>query len=101
MNPCSIVAALCLIGSLPAQQPVSEPADVSLVTVTAKSDHLELRRGRDLGVTMTITAGTIGAYFPYFFGDLVATFQAGFSVDIYTLQGDRASTASKGCAIDY
>jgi len=96
----SALVSLGLIGLLSAQQRESRSDKVPLVLVTAKPDHLEIRRGKDLGVTMTITAGLKGAYLPNFFGDWVATCQAGFSVEIVKLGGGTASTAEKGCAID-
>jgi hypothetical protein len=94
---------LCL-GSLGlTQQPRSElmGSDKRLVTVTTKPDHNDLRRGQDLGVTLTIEAGSDGAYLPNFFGDWLETCQSGFYVDIYTLQGSRASTSERGCAGDF
>jgi hypothetical protein len=96
-----ISALLCLsILSLPGQQPGGKPASgiEQLATVTATPDQKELKLGQDLGVTLTIKAGDRGAYIPNRFTDWDDTCQSGFDVDIYTLQGDRASTSSKGCA---
>jgi hypothetical protein len=73
---------------------------IQLATVTARPDHFILRRGEDLGVTLTIQAGSRGAYMPNFFADWDQTCQSGFSVDIYTRRGDRASTSVHGCAGD-
>lgn len=72
-----------------------------LVTVTTKPDHQHLQEGQNLGVTLTIKAGSYGAYLPNFFGDWDETCQSGFSVDIYTLQGNRASTSVRGCIGDF
>lgn len=69
-----------------------------LVTVSVYPDCLKLRPGDDLGVEVSITAGPQGAYMPNFFGDWFQTCRTGFSVDLFTLQGKRASEAPKGCA---
>lgn len=79
-------------------QPKLPPAGNSLVTVEAHPDRLQLRRGDDLGVEVSITAGPDGAYMPNFFGDWFRTCRTGFSVDIFTLQGKRASESTNGCA---
>jgi hypothetical protein len=68
-----------------------------LVTVSVNPDRLEVRLGDSLGVEVSITAGPDGAYMPNFFGDWFQTCRTGFSVDIFTLQGKRASESSKGC----
>jgi hypothetical protein len=94
---------LCLASVALAQQPRSKPmgGGEQLVTVTTKPDHQDLRRGQNLGVTLTINAGSDGAYLPNFFGDWDETCQSGFSVDIYTLQGNRSSTSVRGCIGDF
>jgi hypothetical protein len=101
MGRLAFLVLLRLVLLFSTQQPDSEPAEVPLATVVAKPDQLVLRRGRDIGVTMTITAGPRGAYLPNFFGDWDSTCQAGFSVRIVDLSGGSASTAVKGCAMDY
>ena len=69
-----------------------------LVTVSVRPDRLQLRPGDNLGVEVWITAGPDGAYMPNFFGDWFRTCRTGFSVDIFTLQGKRASESINGCA---
>ena len=85
-----------------APKPGGKLADGSeqLATVTATPDKWELRRGQDLGVTMKIQAGARGAYLPNHFTAWDDTCESGFSVDIYTPGGDRASTTVAGCAAD-
>jgi hypothetical protein len=72
-----------------------------LAAVTATPSQKELKLGQDLGVTLTIEAGNRGAYVPNSFKDWVDSCQSGFVVDIYSLQGDRASTGSKGCGSSF
>ena len=56
-------------------------------------------RGTDLvGVTVKLTAGPKGAWLPNHFGDFDETCRSGFSADIVTLDGKRASNTSKSCA---
>jgi hypothetical protein len=94
---------LCLASLSLAQHPGPKLTDGGerLVTVTAKPDHRDLRRGNDLGVTLTIKAGSDGAYLPDFFRDWDETCQSGFSVYVYTLQGNRASTTVRSCAASF
>jgi hypothetical protein len=95
----SFVAVAFLASILLPQEPQSKlPQDANrLVTVSVRPDRLKLRPGDDLGVEVTITAGPDGAYMPNFFGDFLHTCRTGFSVDIFTWQGKRASEATKGC----
>lgn len=99
-----ISALLCLpIPSLAGQQREGKPAGGvgRLATVTVTPSQKELKLGQDLGVTLTIEAGNRGAYVPNSFTDWVDSCQSGFVVDIYSLQGDRASTGSKGCGSSF
>lgn len=48
-------------------------------------------------MTITLTAGRKGAYLPNLFGDFDRNCQSGFAADIFTLQGERASSEAKGC----
>ena|ERR1700733_10112655 len=68
-----------------------------LATVTSTADYREVKAGQDLGVTVTIRAGNLGAYLPNHFTDWIDTCQAGFVVDIFTPDGVRASSDQKGC----
>ena len=68
-----------------------------LVPVTASVDHKVLRPGQDLGVTVTLTAGAKGAWLPNRFGDFDETCRSGFSADIFTPEGKRASDSNKSC----
>jgi hypothetical protein len=72
-----------------------------LATVTATPEHWKLKSGQDLGVTLTIKAGELGAYIPNHFKDWVDTCETGFVVNISTLEGARASTTPHGCARDW
>jgi hypothetical protein len=68
-----------------------------LVTVTASVDHKVLQAGQDLRVSVTLTAGPKGAWLPNHFSEFLETCQSGFSADIFTLDGKRASDSNKGC----
>jgi hypothetical protein len=82
----------------PQELPSKLPHDANrLVTVSVRPDRLQVRPGDNLGVEVSIAAGPDGAYLPNFFGDWFRTCQTGFSVDIFTLQGKRASASIKGC----
>jgi len=70
----------------------------SLATVTTKPDRYTVRHGEALGITLTIKAGVRGAYLPNYFAAWVDTCQAGFSVDLVTLDNVHASTDVHGCA---
>lgn len=72
-----------------------------LVTVIASVDHKVIRAGQNLGVTVTLTAGSKGAWLPNHFGDFYENCHSGFSADILTEQGKRASDANKSCAGDW
>jgi hypothetical protein len=87
--------ALSLLGRQSGEQQNGETEPLATVTLTP--DHQEVRVGQDLGVTVTIKAGNLGAYIPNYFTDWVDTCQAGFVVDIYTQEGARASNTVKGC----
>jgi hypothetical protein len=95
----SFISVACLAPVLLAQglQSKLPPNGNQLVTVSVRPDHLQIHPGDDLGAEVTITAGTDGAYVPNFFGDWIQTCHSGFSVDIFTLQGKRASELMKGC----
>ena len=68
-----------------------------LVTVTASVDRKVLRAGQDLRVTVNLTAGAKGAWLPNHFGDFIETCRSGFSADIFTPEGKRASSSNKSC----
>jgi hypothetical protein len=95
----SFVAVALLAPILwPQVSPPKLPQDGNrLVTVSVRPDRLQVRPGDDLGVEVSIRAGPDGAYMPNFFGDWFRTCRTGFSVDIFTSQGKRASEATKGC----
>jgi hypothetical protein len=96
----SFVAVAFLASILLPQEPQSKLLrdENRLVTVSVNPDRLQLRPGDHLGVEVLITAGPDGAYLPNFFGDFFQTCRTGFSVDIFTLEGKRASESIKGCA---
>ena len=85
-----------LLFLLPQPQPPHD--ENSLVTVSVHPDRIQLRPGDNLGLEVTIAAGPRGVYLPNFFGDFLHTCRTGFSVDIFTLQGKRASEETRGCA---
>ena len=68
-----------------------------LAIVTAKPDHYAVKPGETLGVTLTVKAGRRGAYLPNYFAAWFDTCQAGFAVDIFTLDNVRVSTVGRGC----
>lgn len=89
------VSLLMLLGQQAGRKQAGNREQLAIVTTTP--DHLKWKSGQDIGVTVTITAGDRGAYLPNHFTDWNDTCQTGFVVDISSLQGDRASTSSKGC----
>lgn len=103
MRRITVIVAFCIAPIalfLPAE-PKSPGATHPLVTVSLRADHSEIQPGKDLGVLLTIMAGPRGAYLPNFFGDWIDTCQSGFSVDIFTLVGKRASRFGRGCGGDF
>jgi hypothetical protein len=54
-----------------------------LITVLVKPDQRNIRQGNDLGVEVTLTAGSEGAYVPNIFGDFNQTCRAGFWANIF------------------
>ena len=91
----ALLAPILLPPGLQSKLPQDEN---TLVTVSVHPDRIQLRPGDDLGVEVTIAAGPHGVYLPNFFGDFLQTCRTGFSVDIFTLQGKRASDETRGCA---
>ena len=94
----AVVLAL-LVQSLLAQVRSSNrsPSGKMLITVLVKPDQRNIRQGNDLGVEVTLTAGSEGAYVPNIFDDLNQTCRAGFWANIFTPQGKLASEMNKNC----
>ena len=74
------------------------PQGQTLITVSVRPKHSQIRRGHELGVEITLTAGHDGAYLPNFFGDFDKTCEKGFWADIVTAEGKRASEMNHSCA---
>jgi hypothetical protein len=55
------------------------------------------KRGELIRVTLVLTAGSKGAYFPAYFGDFNATCARGFSADIMTDKGTDADPTIRAC----
>jgi hypothetical protein len=96
------VVLILLVQSLLAQVVASNrsPSGKMLITVLVRPNHLHIQQGDDLGVEVTLTAGSEGAYVPNFFGDFNQTRQTGFWANIFTPQGKLASEMNNGCAGD-
>jgi hypothetical protein len=90
--------AVALFAPILLAQPQPPHDENRLVTVSVYPDLLQLHPGDDLGVEVSITAGPNGAYLPNYFGDFFRTCWTGFSADIFTLHGKRASESNEGCA---
>jgi len=76
------------------------PSGNTLITVSVRPAQSHVQQGSDLGVEVTLKAGSEGAYVPNFFGNFIQTCQNGFWADIFTQQGKLATEMNNGCGGD-
>jgi hypothetical protein len=69
-----------------------------LAVLTSHLEKTTYKRGDPIRVTIVLTAGPKGAYFPAYFGDFNGTCAYGFAAAILTDKGASADLTVPGCA---
>ena len=76
----------------------SDRVSDDLAVLTIHLDKRTYKRGQPVRVTLLLTAGPEGAYFPAYFGDFNGTCAHGFAAEIMTEKGTLADPTPRGCA---
>lgn len=102
-----LALACCVVASAQTDHPAGASSSIASVPPDRVSDDLATltmqlpkptyKRGELIRVTLVLTAGSKGAYFPAYFGDFNATCARGFSADIMTDKGTDADPTIRAC----
>jgi hypothetical protein len=102
-----LALACCVVASAQTDRPTGASSSIAsvppyrvsddLATLTMQLPKLTYKRGELIRVTLILTAGSKGAYFPAYFGEFNATCARGFSADIVTDKGTDADPTIRAC----